>query len=378
MAQHFDQIVIGGGAMGLSTTWNLARRGVKVLLLERFEAGHTRGASHGATRNMNPGYEDPDYLDLYEEAYGLYCDLERESGAQLIDRCGLVNHGEPELVLPVLAAQRARGFNVEHLSVEEASRRWPGMRFEGEVVLSPEAGRIYASRVLETLASEAEKHGAEIRFGHRVLEFDVREDRVVVSVLNADGGLEYFEADGIVVTAGAWSSQLLGGVVDLPRLTVTEEHPAHFQLCPEFAEHEEGWPSFTHRLNAEQIAAYRADVYGMLTPGEGIKVGFHSIGPEIEPDARTFRGTDDRRAELRDYVSKYFPGVDPDSAEEISCTYTTSERGQFVLDRVGRVTVGAGFAGEGFKFVPAIGRVLADAATGAALPPERFRLDAHR
>lgn len=378
MPQHFDQIVIGGGAMGLSTTWQLAKRGTRVLLLERFEAGHTRGASHGATRNMNPGYEDPDYLGLYQEADRLYSELERESGAQLIERCGLVNHGDPEQVLPVLAAQRARGFAVERLSVEEAAQRWPGMRFEGEVVLSRDAGRIYASRVLETLAAEAERQGADIRFGHRVLEFEVRDDRVVVSVLSDRGELEYFEADGIVVTAGAWSARLLDGVVDLPKLTVTEEHPAHFRVRPEFAEHEPGWPSFTHRLSAEQLAAYRAPVYGMLTPGEGIKVGFHKVGPEIEPDRRSFRGSDERRAELRDYVEKYFPGLDPDSAEEISCTYTTSERGQFVLDRVGRVTVGAGFAGEGFKFVPAIGRVLADAATGAGLPPERFRLDAHR
>ncbi|WP_449278353.1 FAD-dependent oxidoreductase [Leucobacter sp. GX24907] len=378
MAQHFDQIVIGGGAMGLSTTWHLAKRGAKVLLLERFAAGHTRGASHGATRNMNPGYDDPDYLDLFEEANGLYSELEETTGTRLIERCGLVNHGDPERVLPVVAQQEARGFDVERLSADEAARRWPGMRFEGEVTLSRQAGRIMASRVLETLASEAEKYGADIRFEHRVLEFDVRDDRVVVSVLNPSGGFDYFEADGIVVTAGAWSSQLLAGVVDLPRLTVTEEHPAHFQVRPEFAEHEAAWPSFTHRLNPEQLATYGAPVYGMLSPGEGIKVGFHKVGPEIEADGRSFRGSDERRAELRDYVEKFFPGLDPDSAEEISCTYTTSERGQFVLDRVGRVTVGAGFAGEGFKFVPAIGRVLADAALGTALPPERFRLDAHR
>jgi sarcosine oxidase len=48
-----------------------------------------------------------------------------------------------------------------------------------------------------------------------------------------------------------------------------------------------------------------------------------------------------------------------------------------VLETRGRVTVGAGFSGQGFKFVPAIGRVLADATLGIAQPPAAFRLESH-
>ena len=67
-AAQVDTIIVGGGVIGLSTAWNLARRGQRVLLLERFAPGHTRGASHGATRNFNPAYADPAYVGLLRRA----------------------------------------------------------------------------------------------------------------------------------------------------------------------------------------------------------------------------------------------------------------------------------------------------------------------
>jgi sarcosine oxidase len=184
-----------------------------------------------------------------------------------------------------------------------------------------------------------------------------------------------FSADGAVVTAGAWSRPLLDGLVDLPPLRVTEEHPAHFAILAPYAD--ANWPSFNHFLPTDREGGFRGNVYGMLTPGEGVKVGFHATGQEVDPDARRFRASDDDRAKLRDYVAEWFPGLDPDSAEEISCTYTMTESERFVLDREGTITVGAGFSGQGFKFVPAIGRVLADASLGVADAPESFRRASH-
>jgi sarcosine oxidase len=85
----------------------------------------------------------------------------------------------------------------------------------------------------------------------------------------------------------------------------------------------------------------------------------------IDPDRRTFRPVPALAARLRDYVAEWFPGLDPDSAVPISCTYTSTESEDFVLDRRGRIVVGAGFSGHGFKFTPAVGAVLASLATDA-------------
>ena len=375
---HVDYLVVGGGVVGLSAAWNLARRGQQVLLLERFEPGHTRGASHGATRNMNNAYDETHYLDLYDEALEAWRDLEERSGERLLTLCGLVSHGDPESITRAHDALSARGAAVELLSAEEATSRWPGMRFEGTVLANRDAGRVHAATALEVFAAEARAFGADLRFGHRVTGITVVDDGARVTAVAPDGSELTLSASGVVVAAGAWSQQLLGGLVDLPPLTVTEEHPAHFQVRPTLVEPgaEQWWPSFNHFSPAASDPG-RNNVYGMLTPGEGVKVGFHMVGDVVDPDARRFRASDLSREALRDYVAEWFPGLDPDTAVEISCTYTSTADGRFVLDRVGPLTVAAGFSGHGFKFAPAVGRVLADAAQGIAFPPEPFRLAAH-
>lgn len=377
-AAQVDTIIVGGGVIGLSTAWNLARRGQRVLLLERFAPGHTRGASHGATRNMNNAYAEPFYLDLYEEALQAWQELEERSGERLLTLCGLVSHGDPDAIAGSYAALQARGAAAELLSAEEAASRWPGMRFEGTVLANRDAGRIHAATALEVFAAEARAFGADLRFSHRVTELTVVDGGVEVRATDPDGAELSFSASGAVVAAGAWSRELLTGLVELPPLTVTEEHPAHFQVRPTLVEPggESWWPSFNHFATASTDPG-RTNVYGMLTPGEGVKVGFHLAGDEVDPDARRFRASDLARDPLRAYVGEWFPGLDPDTADEISCTYTSTADGRFVLDRVGPITVAAGFSGHGFKFAPAVGRVLADAVQGVAFPPAPFRLAAH-
>lgn len=372
---HTEHLVIGGGAMGLATTWHLAARGHQVRLLERFEPHHTRGASHGSTRNLNNAYDEPAYLDLFDEAVVLWRALEAESGRQLLGLHGLVTHGDAAIVASAHDALIARGAAVSLLSADDASDRWSGMRFAGDVLHSREAGIVHAARALTALEAGAIRHGAIVERGQRVLDIEPFADGSGARVrTEGPDGVRELTADHVTVTAGAWTRSLLGTIVDLPALTVTEEHPAHF--APRSTRLV--WPSFNHILPPEQLAAYEGPVYGMPSPGEGVKVGFHAVGAVVDPDSRPFRASEVQRASLRRYVADWFPGLDPETPAEISCTYTSTESGRFILDTIGPITIGAGFSGHGFKFVPAIGRVLADAASGRQAPPEFFRLSAHR
>ncbi|MEV8338592.1 FAD-dependent oxidoreductase [Leucobacter sp. NPDC077196] len=375
MTTHTTHIVIGGGAMGLATTWHLASRGASVRLLERFETHHTRGASHGSTRNLNNAYAEEAYLELFDEAVTLWRALEAESRTELLGLHGLVTHGDPAVVAPAHDALVARGAAVSLLSADEASGRWAGMRFTDDALFSEEAGIVHAARALGALEAAAILRGAIVERCEQVLRVEPRADGsgVRVTTRGSRGVERELAADHVTITAGAWTRPLLDGLVDLPPLTVTEEHPAHFASRSASL----AWPSFNHLLPSDLEAEFGAPVYGMPSPGEGVKVGFHRVGDVVDPDDRPFRARDAQRETLRRYVSDWFPGLDPDTPNEISCTYTSTASGRFILDTVGPITVGAGFSGHGFKFTPAIGRVLADAAMGRATPPELFRLAAH-
>ena len=117
-----------------------------------------------------------------------------------------------------------------------------------------------------------------------------------------------------------------------------------------------------------------SQTYGTLTPGEGVKAGWHAVGPVIDPDARTFEPEPVQLAALQRYAREWLPGVDADAMTAISCTYTSTSDTDFLLDRVGPVVVGAGFSGHGFKFVPTVGRILADLVGGRAHPVPRLSL----
>jgi sarcosine oxidase len=166
-----------------------------------------------------------------------------------------------------------------------------------------------------------------------------------------------------VVAVGGWTSKLLGGVVALPRLVVTQEQPAHFAVSDDTIT----WPGFNHHPGPGDEWWY-SGTYGMLTPGEGVKAGWHGVGPVVDPDLRDYEAEPVQFGALRRYAREWLPGVDAEVAAPISCTYTTTPDSTFVLDASGPVAVGAGFSGHGFKFTPAVGRILADLADGRRAP----------
>ncbi|MBD8059219.1 FAD-dependent oxidoreductase [Cellulomonas sp. JH27-2] len=351
---HVDHVVVGGGVVGSAAAWRLAARGRDVLLLERFGPGHAHGASHGSARIYRNTYAADDYLDLAQEALGLWRGLEAETGASLLTVTGAVSHGAGRGDLEdITAAFDRRGIPYAWLTAQEADERWPGMRFEGRVLHEPvTAGRLDADASVAALQAAAVARGAVVRHDTEVLAVRERSNGVVVETSHGT-----VHAGSVVVAAGAWTSRLLSPQILLPALVVTQEQPAHFALRPGVGA---DWPAFTHQ--PAEPHPWPSGTYGLVAP-EGVKVGFHAVGPVTDPDRRTYQPEPGQLAALRRYVEQWLPGADADRLEPVSCTYTCTPTHDFVLDRVGRVVVAAGFSGHGFKFAPAVGRLLADLAT---------------
>lgn len=358
MSNDVEIAVVGGGVMGLATAWQLARRGLRPVVYERFARGHRGGASHGATRNFNNAYDPEHYLDLLVRAKDGWDALGTVDGEPLLRLHGLVTHGDVD-VHAIADQLDGRGIHAEMLSARAASSRWSGMRFTDPVLFSRDAGVARAAASLGELERRIVAGGGRVLWKTPVLRIDDTDDGVVLTL--TDGTVR---ADTVVVTVGAWTQKMLPGI-RLPRLEVTEETPAHFAPVGDAT-----WPSFNHYVTPSR---YPATVYGMPTPGEGVKVGFHRAGARVDPDARPHVTT--HAETLAEYVREWMPGLDPASAVPISCTYTSTDDGAFVLDRRGRVVVGAGFSGHGFKFAPGVGATLADLAIDpSALAAAPFRL----
>ncbi|WP_235035803.1 FAD-dependent oxidoreductase [Curtobacterium sp. 18060] len=357
-------VVIGGGVVGAATAYALTLRGERVLLVEQHERGHHNGSSHGATRIFRQGYADPEYVALTSRALALWEALEGAADEELIVRTGAVDHGRAEVVDAIAAALTDAGIPYETLTPDAAAARWPGIAFEGHVLAHATAGRIRSDRAIELFLTLAERTGlAELRFDTGVTGLEDHGDDVTVTL--SDGSTH--RSSSVVAAVGSWAPALVGDLLagrgaGLPAIRVTQEQPAHFpSRLPDQA-----WPSFVHWAADD-------DVYGLLTPGEGVKVGFHGTGPVVDPDHRDFTPVPAEAERLQAYVARYVPGVDATKPTFISCLYDNSPDEDFVIDRRGPVTVATGFSGHGFKFAPLLGDMIADLATGGAAHP-RFSL----
>jgi len=347
-----DVLVVGGGAIGSAAAWHLARRGVDVVLLDRFGPGHHNGSSHGATRIFRFAYADPAYVAMAQAALPLWRQLEEDSGEVLLETTGGLDIGSLETISAIEGALRNAGVESERVVATEVADRWPGIAVDGDgdhVLHCPDAGRIWSERTVQVLQSRAAHHGAEVRCDEPVLSFSSATGHAVTAT-------DEYLAETIVVTAGAWTPSLLEGTPEaegLPDLEVTREQTFHFRPFDDDLE----WPAFIHHRPTGPL------IYGLESPGEGIKVAEDHAGAITDPDDRSFEIDEIGRQRLIRYVSERLPGLDPKPVTELTCLYTSTPDSNFVVERRNRLVIGSACSGHGFKFTPQTGLRLADLAT---------------
>ena len=159
MPVTYDVIVVGLGAMGSATACHLARRGMRVLGLDRFTPPHAFGSSHGETRIIREAYfEHPVYVPMVQRAYELWRELEKESGATLLRETGGVMIGRPDsdLVKGARHSAELHGLRHEMLTAGEVRERFPALHPESDMVAvwEPRAGVLFADACI-TRASGA-------------------------------------------------------------------------------------------------------------------------------------------------------------------------------------------------------------------------------
>lgn len=351
-----DVVVVGAGVIGLAAARALARRGRGVVVLDRFEAGHARGSSHGTSRIFRLAYADRRYVRLALEALPLWRELERESGVELLRTVGALDVG-PGLE-PFARALRAEGVEAELLAPEEARARFPAFALEGSGGLyQPDGGVLFADRALEALRAGAAARGAELRDEVAVTAVDAAADGVVVETATDE-----IRGRAALVAAGAWAPELLEPLGSTPPLLPTRETIVHFRVgaedgLPTLIDHE---PPEDPRLPAVPLQA----PYALPSPGVGLKTGIHRAGRPADPDEPGEPDAAVVDAVVR-WLGRRLPHdrLEPVLAE--TCLYTNTPDERFILERRGRVVVAAACSGHAFKFAPALGERLAELAAAA-------------
>ncbi|MCH8043414.1 MAG: N-methyl-L-tryptophan oxidase [Planctomycetes bacterium] len=355
---NFDAIVLGTGGVGSAAMYQLALRGASVVGLDRFSAGHNRGSSHGLTRVIRMAYfEHPDYVPLLRRTYELWEDLEQRSGQKLYHETGLLEIGPADgAVVPgVLQCAAEHNLPVESLSAREVNSHFPALFCPDSMigVLERRAGYLPVEQCIVQHIREAKQLGAEHRTGVTVNSWRSEGDAVVVET---DQGT--FQAGSLIVTAGAWSADLLAGLG--VSLRVLRKPLYWYATDDERYEAEHGCPAFLYET-PEGI------FYGFpkLDP-LGVKVGEHTGGALVDDPLLIRRQSDPAEEQrTRQFLGQYLPGVSDRVTDCTICMYTMTPDEHFIVDRhpdCEQVVFAAGLSGHGFKFAPVLGEALADLA----------------
>jgi glycine/D-amino acid oxidase-like deaminating enzyme len=349
-----DVVVLGLGIHGSATTLELAERGLDVVAVERFEPGHRRGSSHGATRMIRRAYPNPVWNDLVDHAFRGWDRWGAAAGAPFLHPTGglYAHRGEPTM----------QGGS----SLPAAPDTWPtlapSLRLPASygAIHDPDAGVLDAAGALAFAQSSAARAGAELRFGETVLDWAV--DGGVVSVRTDAGTLR---ARRLVLAGGAWAAGLVPGgasFFEVWRIVTLTVRPGQAVAQP---------PA----LGCFSVDLPDGLVFGVPEAGgSGAKIGIDA-GPVWDPEVPVAPPTTAETEHLGELFRRFVPGLDTDGGDAVACLYTMTPDKRFVVGPLPdqpEVVVAAACSGHGFKFGPAIGEAVADLVQGHDRPDLDF------
>ena len=363
--EKFDIVVIGGGVIGVSIAYHLARFGCRsVLLLERGQLGG--GTTAQSSCILRTHYSVPENVALAKAAIAIFNtfpsyldDAEAESG---YNRCGMMlvaNDGPRAVALrETLEVERGLGIDARELTVAEARHIHPLVQFDDIAAIGwePEAGYADAYLTLSAFARAARKLGATLREGAAVTGLMRDASGRVIGVKTSGGAIG---AGQVISAQNIWSQQVATWTgVTLP---LTLSRHAVFTL--------EARAPYTRDLPVLKDLASPGKLYMRSYGGRQLLVGDGNEGETmLEPDTEQADVPLDYVAEIGEQVAHRMPVfATAGLADSWTGVYDVTPDWNPVLGTLPGIDglhVAYGFSGHGFKLSPIVGRIVAQGALG--------------
>ncbi len=361
MSLDFEYAVVGAGGMGSAAAYYLAKAGKSVVVLEQFEIGHIRGASHGENRIIRYSYEYQDYVKLAKESYKLWAETSAEAETPLLITTGGLDLGYPKNEDFDKCIEMLSRENVDHEVLDriQINQRYPQFNVEENVrgLYQKDAGYLEPDVCVPTFINLAKKHGAVVKDNTILDGITVSDDFVDLKTEN-----EKFRVKKVILALGPWASPMLEKLVGVHiPIEVTFEQYSFFKPKHPDQFSENQFPVFIIYVNPGQDNLYGFPFFRDL----GVKVAEHRAGAVVDAATRTFTPDPEKLARLTERAQRLIPDLTPEITKTGTCLYANSPDRHFIIDKHphhDNLIIAAGFSGHGFKFVPIVGSILKDLA----------------
>ena len=360
-----DVIVIGLGAVGSAALYQVARRGVAAIGIDRFTPPHEHGSSHGESRITRQAIgEGEEYVPFARRSHEIWRELEAQTGRSMLSQVGgliigrptnTLFHGRADFISRTIAAAERFAIDHEVLTAGEAMARFPQFRLTGDETcyFEPGAGFLRPEVCIAAQLDRAQALGATVRTGEMVRSIDAAADGVTV-VTNAGT----YSGGHAIVAAGAWLPGLLGGVF-ARTLRVYRQTLLWFDPDTPVAFEPDRFPIFIWRHGDGDDEHF----YGVPVVSRGVKLATEHFDSVVGPDdQRPEPAAAEIAAVYDEHIRTRLRGISGRCLQATTCLYTVSPDFGFVIDRHPdweRVLVASPCSGHGFKHSAAVGESLA-------------------
>ncbi len=378
MVNKTDIIVIGGGPIGLAAAYNAAKMGQRVHVLERFNFFNQSGSSNDLVRMYRTMYTEDFMADLAYKSLQVWNELEADAGEALRWMSGLLNFGDPNyetgpegnLKAPIKNLKRL-GLRYEELTAKQIMETYPFQNlpsyFEG--IFAYDNGCINVPLLLRTLYRLALSYGSSMVSHARVTAIDVGENTVTVEYTT---GEQVHELVGqkCIVAAGAYTNDVVSSVNLELNLDIWEMVYEYYATSPgpsgtlfpsmwfQFMNPTDGNPALSNLFYGFPTVPWGPPNLARIAVDNAVNIIRNPSERKITPSANDLTIT-------ANFVAKHCIGVDNVPNYAGTCLQTNVPDNMYVLDFLPE-SLGAGHknvaiftAGWGMKFVPVIGRILA-------------------
>ncbi|MCS7015932.1 MAG: FAD-binding oxidoreductase [Gemmatales bacterium] len=356
MARNYDAVVVGGGIMGLSIAWSLARRAAgRIALLEKAYLGAGGSGKSGAIIRQH--YSNRLTAQLARDSLRIFQEFDQVvQGPPVFTRTGLaivVHQNDLPALQANLQMQQELGIDVHLVSARELAELDPNTRLAEDEVAAweSEAGYVDAIQALTSYAQACQREGVEIQEGVEVRQL-LRQGNRAVGLETNEGRLNC----GIVALAvGPWINRLADSLrVDIP-VQASRTQVALFRRPVEMG-----------RRTATCVD-FVGQIYYRATAGELLHVGSiagEEVRDRVDPDDYSEVADRDWVPAIRQRLQQRCPAMHRCYGRGgYAALYDITPDWHPILDRcpqMENVYLAVGFSGHGFKFAPMIGQLLAE------------------
>jgi sarcosine oxidase subunit beta len=356
MAVNCDIVIVGGGVMGTSIAWHLARRRAgKVMLLEKSFLGAGSSGKSGAIIRQH--YSNKLTASMAQKSLRVFERFEDVvGGPPVFTRTGLivvVNEKDRAGLEANLAMQRELGIDVRLVSSQVLADIDRNARLAEEelAAFEAESGYVEAVQVVASFAEAARKEGADIRMGVEVQSVVTQGGKLV----GVDTNEGRYNSKSVVLATGPWAAQLSKDLgVKLP-VQACRTQVALYRRPPDFGR------------RAAVYADFVQGIYFKPTHGEMIHAGSlagEEINNPVNPDAYNEAADGEWLPQVRQRLSRRYPAMHRGYGRGgYGALYAVTPDWHPILDKIPGLEGGylaVGFSGHGFKMSPIVGQLMAE------------------